>query len=835
MRTDTSSVSRLTAQYALEITICDHCGLPALPDADDGPHFCCAGCRGAYQLIHDWGLEDYYELRTRLLVLGAEPDRTVANLAWEEWDDAELLGESQPRHIGDGLVSSRLAIAGIHCAACVWLIERMPTIVPGLREARVGMHEHSIEITFDPLQTKLGQIAAQLSSIGYRVFPWMESEGLQRHRAESRRRLEQIAIAGFCAMNAMWIAIAIYAGEYSGIAPAHHSFLRTVGVSLGLVAALGPGREFFRGAWAAFRTSTPHMDLPISLGVGVGAVAGVGSVFSGATDVYFDSVAALVFLLLVGRWIQFRQQHRAADAVSLLMRLTPAVAIRINQVGEHQKVPANSLNAGDRVYVVAGAAVPVDGVVASGHSSIDRSMLTGESLPVAIRQGDVVEAGVLNLRSPITLIASASLADSRASKLMKLVEAASLKRTPIVQLADSIAGKFVVVVLCLAAFTLAVWWAVDPQQATNHAVALLIVACPCALGLATPLAIAITLGRAAQQRVLIRSGDTLERLSKTGTIWFDKTGTLTSGRPRANADCLDDDTLRRCARLESQSTHPLARAIVSAAEDRNLALLPADQVSQVDQTTGAGIRGLVDGKRVSIGTTEFVKQSVSEWPETACTQVNDMTSRGVTPVAVAVEGEFKGFVEIGDCLRVEAVATIDSLRDRGWKIGILSGDHPGTVEVIASRLGIEPAWAAGGLSPEQKLARIEAAKQSGHSIIMVGDGINDAAALSAADVGMAVRGGAEASLQAAPVYLIDGNLMNVVKLIDASQRAMAVIGKNFRISLCYNSVSVLLAAGGFISPLFAAILMPISSLTILSLTLASKTFVSNNHSAAGSS
>ncbi len=358
---------------------CDHCGLPAPRRAAGQLTFCCAGCRGAYHLIHQWGLEDYYSLRDQLKTgEGRAVDGAAAGgVNWDELTEAGLLGLSTPRPVGDGAVCSRLAVEGLHCGACVWLIERMAMMSPGWHEARVSLNDHSVEVTYDPQQTQLPEIAARLSRIGYRVTPWVEGSSSERYRQESRQRLVQIAIAGFCAMNAMWLAVGIYAGEHSGILFSHVQLLRIAGVILGLIAAFGPGWTFFRGAWAAIKTRTPHMDIPLALGIGVGAIAGVISVSLGRSDVYFDSVAALVFFLLVGRWIQFRQQHRAADAVSLLMRLTPAIATRIDADGQRVKVAADTLAAGDHVVVMVGEAVPVDAVVVEGSSSIDRSLLTG--------------------------------------------------------------------------------------------------------------------------------------------------------------------------------------------------------------------------------------------------------------------------------------------------------------------------------------------------------------------------------------------------------------------------------------------------------------------------
>jgi len=789
--------------------------------------FCCQGCRGAYLLIHEWGLEDYYALRDRLLASPTEPvesSKLGRRPRWDELDDSSLLGASALQAVGDGLVCSRLAIAGIHCGACVWLIERMAPLVPGWQDARVGMHDHSIEVTFDPARTKLSNIAEKLAGIGYQVSPWVEGVDSVCFRKENRSRLVQIAIAGFCAMNAMWIAIAIYAGEFSGMAASQMMLMRCAGVLLSIVTTVGPGRSFFRGAWASVRTRTPHMDLPIALGVGVGTISGGVSLVIGHADVYFDSVAMLVFLLLGGRWIQFRQQHRASDMVSLLTRLTPSFAVRLNDDGTNTKVPSDSLVVGERISVAAGGSVPVDGSLVAGSALLDRSLMTGESLPVGVEIGGSVEGGSLNLQSPIEMEVVATRAESRITKLMQLVQQASLKRTPIVQLADKIAGRFVVTLLGLALLTMVVWWQIDPMKAMSNSVALLIVACPCALALATPLAIAVAIGRAARRKLLIRSGETFERLATPGVVWFDKTGTLTSGRPVAGVDGLDDESLILCARLESQCRHPVASAIVDAAIRRGLSDDTSLHVADVCQIRGSGVRGLVDGHEIAIGNLAFVRSLVRDVDADQVEEVARVAKQGATPVVIAIDGFVKAVLAVGDDLRPSSFPAIIGLRNRGWIVGILSGDHPATVAAIAKRLGIKPEMSLGGLSPEDKLQRIESSKADYKAVVMVGDGVNDSAALAAADVGIAVQGGAEASLQAAPVFLSDSDLTKIVQLVDASRATVRLIRRNFRVSLCYNILAMSLAIFGVINPLIAAILMPISSLTILSLTLAAKPF-----------
>jgi Cu2+-exporting ATPase len=827
---ETATTTSATAATT-DVVACAHCGLPSpAPDHDDQLAFCCAGCRGAYELIHGWGLEDYYALRDRLAP--GVSQAVIEDPRCAELDDPELLGVSAPQPTGGGLLVSRLAVDGLHCGACAWLIERAAELEPGWHSARVRMNDHSADIVFDPNRVKLSRIAQRLGQLGYRLSPLGSSGAAERAAAENRRLLVQIAVAGFCAANAMWIAVALYAGEFSGIAADHAAVLRWAGVLLGIVAVAGPGRTFFRGAWASLRTLTPHMDLPVALGLGVGATAGLVGAIAGQGDVYFDSIAVLVFFLLVGRWVQFRQQRRAAESVGLLMRLTPRAATRIEDDGSTRKVPADRLRVDDRVRVLAGEGMPADGVVVAGESTLDRSLLTGESRPVAVAPGDPVFAATGNLGSPLDVRITAVGSDSRVGQLMRIIEDASQAKAPLVQLADSVGGWFVSIVIGLSLITLVAWWRVSPAMAAQHAVALLIVACPCALALATPLALAVNLGRAAKRRLLVRGGDVLERLARPGHVWFDKTGTLTEGRFRVT-DVFGPDPERAlawAAAVETLSRHPIAIGILAAANQRRLTVPDA---TQIDQIPGDGITGMVAGHRVVVGNRQLMRRrEISIDPDVA-DRLEAILRCGATVVMIAIDGHARNLIRIEDRIRSDARPVIDRLRRDGWSVGILSGDHPETVGRVAEMLGIESTAAIGGLSPEEKLARIAQSHQTTTgTVVMVGDGVNDAASLAAADVGVAVRGGAEACLQAAPVYLADGQLTGLTDLTAAARRTVRIIRRNFAVSLTYNVVAVMLAMGGVINPLMAAVLMPISSLSVLSLTLISPAFAHSDRAQA---
>lgn len=815
---------------------CVHCGEPTRSEAEQPADeiFCCNGCRGAYELIHGWGLESYYGLRDQLST-GAVPRVKAESSRYERFDSEEFLGPSTPTITSDGLMCSELAVHGLHCAACAWLIESAAQRTPGWDAARIKMSDHTLRVMFDPAVTTLSQIARLLDRLGYELAP-LSTERDSHFQIENRRHLTRIAVAGFCAANAMWIAVALYAGDLQGVEVEYRSYLGIVGTSLGVAAVFFPGRTFFVGALASIRTRVPHMDLPVALGLSVGTVAGVINAITGRGHLYFDSLAVLVFLLLIGRWIQFHQQHRAAKAVDLLLRITPRHAVRVNPDETTDAVLVDILQNGDCVRVDAGESIPVDGVVVRGVSLIDRSLLTGESIPVGIGVGDDVAAGTLNLQRPIDVRVVATGRASRIGRVMQSVEEAMADKIPVVQFADSIGGVFVVVVMLLAAVTFFWWLPQGWPQAASTSTALLIVACPCALALATPLAIAISLGRAAKHKVLIRDCSTLQLLARSGQIWFDKTGTLTIGRPDAQLVWGAPDVLASAAAVEQHCRHPVADALVAMARRTGSGALPSAVLECVHRQ---GVVGHADGREITIGTPAFLAEQGVALDQIIREVVNECTDSSSSPTLIARDGVIEAVIAISDPIKPRAAETIARLQRRGWQVGILSGDHPVIVHQIAELVGVKSEDAFGGLSPEDKLAAIRGDERFCRSprrmtTVMVGDGANDAAALAAADVGIAVRGGVEVSLQAAPVYIADDQLSSVDDLVDAARRTEWLIRTALAVSLLYNIFAVGLAMCGKISPLVAAVLMPLSSVSVLAITLLWPTYHAESDSINGS-
>ncbi len=759
-------------------------------------------------------MERFYRLRQASP--GEARRARTTERAYAEFDD-EVFRNLYYRSLADGTQSVEFYLEGVHCAACVWLVEKLPQVRPGVIESRLDMRRAIVEVRWDPRAVKLSQIAAMLDSLGYPPHPAKDVKTRQIRREENHRFLIRVGVAATCAGNVMILSFALYGG--AGTEEQYSRLFRGASMLFGMVSLVWPGSLFFRGAWAALRTKTAHLDLPIAIGLAAGGIAGTVNAILGRGEIYFDSLSTLVLLLLVGRWLQRRQQFWANDALELLFSLTPTSARRLEN-GTVVEVPIEAVQPGDLVEVRAGDSIPADGNVLEGESSIDRALLTGESRPTGVAPGSTVNAGTVNLSARLLVQVDAVGEATRVGRLMRLVEQHSRNRPPIVQFADRVAGRFVRVVLAVASISFFYWLWFNPTQAIDNAVSLLIVTCPCGLGLATPLAVTIALGRAARRHILVKGGEVLEALNRQGVILLDKTGTLTAGRIAVVSWSGDEGVRPLVSALERHSAHTIAQALADGQSQIADSELP---VSDVVQTMGGGIAGTVAGQRLLVGSPQFVRQQGCRIPPAIEAAERETIAVTATPVVVAVDGCVVAVAGLGDPLRPDTADSLDCLRKLGWKIRILSGDHPEVVAAIGRQLGIEGADALGGVSPEAKLAAVRAAAIGG-PVVMVGDGVNDAAALSAASVGIAVHGGAEASLAAAHVYLDRPGLAPILELMHAARSTMGAIRRCFAVSIGYNLLAGTLAVMGIIRPLTAALLMPLSSFTVFALAYAVRTF-----------
>lgn len=810
MSTDTLRLAGTirTAHPAVgEATLCAHCSLPVpsgLIQESAEHQFCCTGCHTAFAILHEHGLDSYYGFSQR-----REAPVQASGRSYEEFDHptfAALYVQSLP----GGLSRTELYLEGVNCASCVWLVERVPLLQTGVLRAELDVRRSLAVVEWDPNTITLSAIARSLDVLGYPPHPFRGVARADMRRREDRAMLVRIGISGAIAINMMLAALALYAGELNGMDAGFTHFFRWVSFALMVPAFVWPGRVFFTGAWASVRTKSLHMDLPIAIALAAGLVRGAINTITGTGPIYFDGLALLIFALLVGRFLQQRGQRLAADSAELLHAIAPSTA-RIVEQGTVREIPAEALLPGMTLDVRAGETFAADGVVVLGQSTVNAALLTGESRPASVQTGELVYAGTLNVEAPLQVRVEQAGETSRIAKLLYQVEESARRRAPIVQTANRLAGIFTAVVLVLAAATFGIKASFNAPHALDDAIALLIVTCPCALALATPLAITVAVSRAAGNGMLIKGGDALELLASPGTMVFDKTGTITEGRTALVRWVGPAWVQPMVLALEAGSSHPLAEGFRQA-----WPTLGTPDVIDAQHVVGGGLEGTINGHRVRVGSPRFVAASLTATSDvmTAALRAEDDIGRTLTPVHVSVDGELVAMAGMGDRVRDDARTALDTLRANGWRTVLLSGDAVDVVRTVGASLGFADGQAIGGASPEQKLAFIEDAKRRGR-VVMVGDGVNDAAAIAAANVGIGVQGGAEACLATADVYLTRSDLSALVELTDGSRRTLRVIRRNIALSIAYNVVGASMAMFGLLTPLAAAILMPASSITVV--------------------
>ncbi len=792
-------------------------------------------------LLSEHGLDEIYA--QTLDGKNTRPKTTQQPETYAHFDDTAFLKLYAHPHKGSPLLEIEFYLEGVHCAACIWLLEKLPSLLEGVHDARVDFRRSALRLVWNPADQRLSVVAAFLERLGYPPHPYRDLYKGSQQQKEDRQMLIRIALTGAVAGNVMLLAFALYSGLFSGMERAYRDLFRWISFLLTIPSMIWGGSLFFRSAIGALRARSLHIDQPIALGLAAGFFSGAVNTIRGHGEIYFDSVTALIFLLLVGRWLQRRQQRMAAQATELLYSLSPSRATRINNDGERQNVSVESLQSGDTVEILAGETFPADGMLSQGQTLVDSSILTGESRPTQCNEGDPIFAGTLNLSAVVRVTIQRAGSETRLGQILHEVEEASQKRAPIVQMADRLAGRFVVIVVILAVFTAILWSYLNPSLALEHAVALLVICCPCALALATPLAIGVSIGRAARRGILIKGGALLESLATPGTLWLDKTGTLTEGHFRLlrwiGSTQLTDSSSRIelsshpvtelpthhngavslpaiVQALEAQIAHPIARALAQSLPQSG----PLD-FSNVQHTVGEGITAHLGEDAIAIlSPAAFVRRIGPLSPQAEAT-LDSITQEALTPALIAVNQQLAAIVALGDPIREDAASTLQSLQQKGWKIGILSGDHPHVVQAVGRQLQLDPQRCHGGLSPEGKL---DIVTQTAAPVVMIGDGVNDAAALSAATVGIGVHGGAEACLAIADIYLSRPGLTPLHELLEGAQHTLHAIRRNLRFSLSYNIIGATLAVAGMIGPLAAAILMPLSSLTVVTLSFRAYTF-----------
>ncbi len=787
---------------------CAHCLLEvseaaALRETVDGREafFCCPGCRGIHALLRSEGLEAFYARREGW-VPGPPGDVKVPAEAFAGAVRTE-----------GGAAAAEFAVSGIRCASCGWLIERYLGSRPGVRSVRLNYATGRARVAWDPAAADIGDILAAVRALGYAPHPDTGAAAETALRREKSDLLLRLGTAAFLSMQVMLFSAGMYAGAFQGIEAGYDTLFRRLAFALSTPVLLYSGAPFLRGAVRSARAGVFGMDALVFLGAFSAYGYSAASLFRGG-EVYFDTATMIVTLILLGRYIEAGARTRAAAAVSRLVRLGPQTARKVLPDGTTAEVHVASLSPGDLVEIVPGERAPVDGIVAEGRSETDESLLTGESAPVPKEPGGEVIAGSLNGTGRLLVTATRTGAATVLARIARAVEEAQARKAKIQRLADRVVRWFTPAVLAAAAVTAAGWLHAGAKapDALMAGISVLVIACPCALGLATPLAVLVGSTAAQRAGILVRGGDVMERAAAVRCVLLDKTGTVTAGRPRLAAargiGIGDREAVALAASLEAGSEHALARAIADAAppaERRPLAGFRAHP--------GEGVEGWIGGVRHLLGRPEFLARMGVPMRDRAEKAYRDLSEGGRTTVLLARGAGVAGVLSTEDAVRPEAPGAVRALLAAGVAVGMVTGDAAAVARRVAAEAGIVDV--AGGVSPEGKREAVRRAKAEHGSVLFAGDGVNDAPALAEADVGVAMGRGTGAAIETAGATLMTEDLRLLPGFLALSAATLRVIRQNLFWAFSYNLAAIPLAAAGKLHPIAAAGFMAASSLIVV--------------------
>jgi Cu2+-exporting ATPase len=797
---------------------CYHCGLPVSPDT----HFhvsvegkdrrmCCAGCEAVAQAIVGNGLTDYYRHR------GAMPE-TRSGVMPEELRELGLFDhpefqQSFVHPVGEHEREASLILEGITCAACVWLNEQHIARQAGVTAVQINYATRRARVRWDEQRVKLSDILGAVQAIGYRAYPYDAARAEEVAERERRSMLWRVFVAGFGMMQVMMYAVPAYVAGDGDMSANMESLLRWASLLLTLPVVLYSAAPFFQRAWRDIRLRHLGMDVPVALGIGSAFLASLWATLTHGPEVYFDSVTMFVFLLLGGRYLEMLARQRAVRGIEELGKVLPVFSERLPNwpQAEGERVPVSQLVAGDCVRVRPGEVVPADGTVIEGVSEANEALLTGESRPVPKAVGATLIGGSINISSPLVLRIEQVGDGTRLAAIRRLMERASSEKPKLATLSDRGAAYFIVAVLVLSALTGVAWYFIAPARALWVFVSVLVVACPCALSLATPTALTVATDALARMGVLVTRGHAIETLARANHYVFDKTGTLTFGRMTLEEvhplGALDVDSLCALgAALEQGSEHPVAAGLRAAAEGKARVA-----VNEVVAVTGQGMAGRYAGGSVWIGRPDFVAAQIGQ---PVPVELAEMENAGGTVVALGDAQGWLGLFRLADAIRPAAAELVRQLAATRVPVTILSGDAPSVVATVGRALGISDVH--GGMLPQDKqafLARLQS--DPGKVVVMVGDGVNDAPVLAQAHVSVAMGSGTDLARNQADIVLLGEDLGGLLAGAGLARKTLRIIRQNLCWSLAYNFSALPLAMIGCVTPLMAGIGMAGSSLLVV--------------------
>lgn len=796
---------------------CYHCGEPvpqslSLSVMINGRQepMCCAGCQAVAETIVAYGLENFYRFRTGT---ASKPGDLVPEelLNYQIYDDKQFQS-SFTEPAGDSSRSVHLVLEDIVCPACTWLIESRLSSLPGLTAVRVNYASNRAEITWREDITTLGTILKTIRELGYRAYPYDPGRGLHNLEAEKKSQLRRLGLAGLLGMQVMMLSIAIYTGDWSGMENDYRYFFYWICLLLTTPVIFYSAGPFFSRAWRDISMLRTGMDVPVSLGLAIAYISSVWTTVTESGQVYYDSVVMFVFLLLTARYFEFLARKRAMQHYDEVSRIIPAVATRLEfRGGEYRQVPVAvaKLQPGDRLLIKPGEIISADGVIVTGTTTVDESIITGESMPLKKTAGDQVIGGSTNVDSPVQVDINRAGSKTVLSTILHLADMGRQEKAAVTRLSNRIASWFVFSVLLLAAAVAAYWWHTDRSMWIPVTISLLVITCPCALSLATPVAVTSATTRLMNKGLVVINNNALEMLNRASHFIFDKTGTLTEGKLRVTdintlAGLGRDECLAIAAALEHNSEHPLAAAILNYSKE--LKTLTAEQVVN---HPGRGIEGVVNARHYFLGKDEYIREhtGLSAVPE-ACSDADANTR------IVLADGErIFCVLYLRDRIRPGAKRLISDLIRAGRKVLLLSGDSTGVVSRVAGALGIKQFF--GRMSPEQKLREVAGLVDRGYITAVIGDGINDAPVLARAHVSVAMGAGVDAAKLYGDMILLNNNLQVLNDAVVHAARTSRIIRQNIGWAVVYNLLAIPIAVTGLVAPWEAAVGMSLSSIIVV--------------------
>jgi Cu2+-exporting ATPase len=770
---------------------------------------CCFGCQAVAQTIIDSGLEDFYRYRTA-------PAETVSDLLPDflqqvtVYDEPELQAGFVKKMDGDEKEAT-LILEGITCPACVWVNEKHLKSLSGVKQIQVNFSTRRLMIRWDDKQIKLSQILKSIHEIGYTAHPYDPQQHQQILEKERKQLLLRLGIAGALGMQVMMLAIALYTGE--DMDENYKRFFRWISLLLTLPVVLFSARAFFDPALRSIKSGKPGMDIPVSLGILFAFFGSLKATLSGQGEIYYDSVVMFVFLLLLARYLELLARKRANETSENLQQLTPTKAIRLNG-NTQETIPVARLEVGDLVLVLPGEPIPADGQVIEGLSSVNESLLSGESLPLTKEIHDHVIGGSINIESPLKVRVEHIGQDNLLSRITRLMERSQLEKQSVSKLADKAASWFVPVVLIMATIVSIYWWLQGDPHWFEITLAMLVATCPCALSLATPAAITVATDTLMKMGMLTTRGHAIEAPARADHFIFDKTGTLTKGQLQLSevhtfSDLSEQQCLQIACALEQHSEHPIAQAFIEAILATRSSHDEYDAIN-VTNIPGAGLTGVIKKASYVIGTADHISQHTNINISYALKLIENKTG---SQVFLSKADNLIAIFLLEDTLRPEANDLIKCLHDNNKKVSLLSGDNLATVQAVAEQLQIDQFQA--NLKSDEKLSALKQFQQQGDIVAMVGDGVNDAPVLAGAQVSIAMGGGAQLSRANADFVLLNDQLPVITKSIATVQKALRIIKQNMIWAVAYNLIALPFAAMGFLSPWMAAIGMSLSSLLVM--------------------